>query len=421
MFLFVHKIMRGATGYTKLYNRQIRYYLLVSKLTTLEELALTEVSNLSISTSVFSPEDTVSKILGVLKDTKRTEAVASDNEKYGVIAVRDLLGVDQPEQTKVRKIWKQIGTITPSTSILKATELILNNVVPAVPVLDGKKVYLVSQQDIVGALKTVEGLKTTEVKNIMQSPVHTMSVDSPISHIRHTMRDKNYSFIPITENEKLVGMVTAEDIVHTFVTSASKTTRGDRSGKKVTRFPGQASGFMNMEPLTVNIDSTVHEVIRGMTATGRKACLVVDDENHVQGIITEMELLELIYDLVESRDELPVYILGVEEEDFLEKSIVEDKIRRVVERSIKIHPITEISVNVKTQRSKGERKRYKITIRAMGPTNSFNVTNEEWGLMEAFDGVVDQLSKTMRRGKKNTHKGKRRGRRRPNPHLKFRN
>jgi ribosome-associated translation inhibitor RaiA len=83
-----------------------------------------------------------------------------------------------------------------------------------------------------------------------------------------------------------------------------------------------------------------------------------------------------------------------------------------------MHTITEVSVRVKKQRSSGERTRYKITARALGPGESYNVENQDWGLMETFDGIVDQIAKTMRRAKTPNQKGTRRGRRRPNPHLK---
>ena len=385
---------------------------------TLEELAITEISSLPAgSASVFAPGDTVSKVLGVLKDTKRTEAVAAEGDRYGIVAVRDLLGVDQPERTKIESIWNQIGYVTPSTSVLETIDLIFGNGVSAVPLVDGRKVRLVSQQDILDALRDVEHLKETSAKSIMTSPVLTMKADSPIAQIRRTMMDKNFSFIPVTKEGKLSGMVTAEEIVHTFVTTVSKTTRGDRTGQKVARFPGQAGAVMNRQPLTVSTTASAMDVIKGMISTGEKACLVVDEESRIHGIITEMELLRLIHVLLPT-EELPVYIVGIEEENFFERTIVEDKIRRMVERSTKMQVITEVSVRIKRQRTSGERVRYKITARAMGPADSYNVENEDWGLMETIDGLTDQLAKTMRRAKTPHQKGKRRGRRRPNPHLK---
>jgi ribosome-associated translation inhibitor RaiA len=85
---------------------------------------------------------------------------------------------------------------------------------------------------------------------------------------------------------------------------------------------------------------------------------------------------------------------------------------------MKMQEITEIRVRVKSQRRMGERTRYTLSARAISPSISFSVENEGWGLMESFDGLVDALDKTLRRAKKEPQKGSRRGRRRPNPHLK---
>ena len=385
---------------------------------TLEELAQTYLSEIKVSKgSIFDPEDTANKVLGVLRDTNRTEAVATRGERYGVISVRDLLGVDQPEKTKIETIWKQVGTISPNNNVLEAVHFMVMNNVTAIPLVSREGASLLSQQNITAAMKDVQGLNSVKAKDIMMSPVVTMSKDAPIAQVRRTMLDKGFSHVPITNNEKLVGIITGEDIVTTFITAASKTTTGERSGEKVRRFPGQVSGFMNTQPVSVTPEASVLDVVTKIDEMGQKYCLLVDEEQRLHGIITHRELLGVIHSL-QPEPELPVYILGIDGEDFFEKTVVEEKIRRTVQRSVKMQEITEIRVRVKSQRSKGERTRYKITARAIGPSISFNAENEDWGLMETFDGLIDALDNTLRRAKKPPQKGKRRGRRRPNPHLK---
>ena len=385
---------------------------------TLEELAQTNLSEIQVSKgSIFDPEDTANKVLGVLRDTNQTEAVAARGTRYGVISVRDLLGVDQPERTKIESIWKQIGTISPSNNVLEAVRFMIMNNVTAVPMVSRDEVSLLSQQNITASIREVSDLNSVKAKDIMKSPVVTMDKDTPIAQIRRTMLDKGFSHVPITNNEKLVGIITGEDIVTTFITVGSKATTGERSGEKVRRFPGQVSGFMNTQPVSVVPEASVLDVVKKIDEMGQKYCLVVDEEERLHGIITHRELLGVIHSL-QPEAELPVYILGIDDENFFEKAVVEEKIRRTVQRTVKMQEITEVKVRVKSQRSKGERTRYSVTARAMGPSVSFNAENEGWGLMEAFDGLVDALDKTMRRAKKEPQKGKRRGRRRPNPHLK---
>jgi CBS domain-containing protein/ribosome-associated translation inhibitor RaiA len=384
---------------------------------TLEELARTNISEIETSSgSVFNPSDTASKVLGVLRDTNRTEAVATDGRKIGIITVRDLLGVDQPANTKIENIWKQVGNITPNTSILEAVDLMIRNNVTAMPVVSGDETFLLSQQDITSALKMVSELNSLKAKDIMVSPVVNVQKDTPIAHIRRRMLDEGISHMPIANDDALLGIITGEMIVTTFITGATKTTMGDRSGEKVSKFPGKVSGFMDTRPLTTSPDTGVLNVVKAIDKMGEKYCMVVDEEEKIQGIITHRELLAVLHNLIPEQ-ELPVYIVGIDDEDFFEKSVVEDKIRRTVERSMKIREdVTEVSVMVKTQRNEGERTRYKVTARVLGPTANYNVDNEAWGLMETFDGLVDALDKRLRRTKKEPQKGARRGRKRPNPH-----
>jgi CBS domain-containing protein/ribosome-associated translation inhibitor RaiA len=385
---------------------------------TLEELARSNISELKIHTdSVFNPEDPASKILGVFKDTNRDTAVAAKGDKYSIITMRDLLGVDQPANTKIDSIWKQVGSISLNTDVLEAVDLLIRNNITAIPVVSRDRVALLSQQDITLELSDVSELKQLMAKDVMVHPVHTADKETPIAHIRRTMLDKGISHIPITNNEKVVGIITGEDIVTTFITAQNKTTTGDRSGEKVSKFQGQAGGFMNKQPLMVSPESSVLEAVKQLVKMDEKYCLVADEER-LHGIITHRELLAVIHS-VKPEPMLPVYIVGIKDEDFFEKAIVEDKIRRTVTRSMRIQEdITEVSVKVKSQRSKGERTNYTITARAIGPTLSYNVESKGWGLMETFDGLVEALDKTLRRAKKEPQKGARRGRRRPNPHLK---
>jgi CBS domain-containing protein/ribosome-associated translation inhibitor RaiA len=387
---------------------------------TLVELAETEVRAILHSAGgVFSPGDQVSKVLGYLKDTGRPEAVASKGTRVGVISLRDLLGVDHPGRTKVESIWRQVGTLSPGAAVLDAAAILVEKGVRALPVVEGGEVVgVVSQVDVIDALSDVSSLRNMAAKEYMQNPVITVEHGDGVAQARRKMLDRDISHIPVTREGKLVGMVTSDAIVHTYITPASKTTRGEMVGEKVTRFPGKVSGVMDPHPLTVGTDADMLQVVQGMSRSGKTACLMVDDDRVVHGIVTPKELLGLIAGL-RGEEETPVYIMGITDEDFFERAVAEEKLRRIVERSVRIHPgITEVRVKVKKQRKRGERTRYSLTASAVGPSVEFHAENEGWGLMEAFDGLCDALEKTLRRAKKEPQKGARRGRRRPNPNLK---
>ena len=386
---------------------------------TLVELAETRVSELSHSHgSVFSPDDQASKVLGYLKDTGRYEAVASGGGRTGIITVRDLLGVDHPERTKVESIWEHVGTVDGDTAAIDVVVNLIDKGVRALPVVVRREVTgIISQMDLMDALAGLNELKSVAVKEIMVSPVTTLTLKDGIAQARSLMLDKGISNVPVLSEDRLKGMVTAQTIVHTFIAPASKTTTGDRVGKKVSNIPGQVSGIMDTQPIRVGPEANALNVAREMTRLNKGAALIVDDEERVQGIITPRELLRLVYDLRVEK-ELPVYIIGITDEDFFESAVAEGKVRRVVVKSMKMQPkITEVRINIKKQRTQGERMRYDITARVLGPEVSFNAENQGWGLMETFDGLLMALDNKLRRAKVEPEKKPRHGRRRPNPNL----
>jgi len=321
---------------------------------TLRELAFSDIKDLIHSrVSVFKPEDTASKVLGELKETGRYEAAVASEGKVGLITVRDLLGVSQPEQTRV--------------------------------------------------------LSGVPAKGLMRTPVLSLDINEKVSFARRLMLERGFSHIPVVEYNRLVGMVTAKNIVHAFITPISKTTTGERVGEKVARFPGTVSGIMDPRPFTVGSDGSALEVARGLRDQGKSACVVVDLRRMILGIITPRELLLPLLRFRKA-EELPVYIVGLSGTD-LERSVAEEKVRRVVERSLKIHPhINEVSVRVKQSKTRGTQTRYEVTARVLSAEEQFIAEEEGWDLLKVFDKLCDTLDKALRKSKHEPERSPRRRR-----------
>ncbi len=363
----------------------------------LRELAQVEVRRiLRPHRVVFSPKDTASRVLGELRETGRYEAIVRSDGKVGLVTVRDLLGVDQPDQTKIERIWRVTGSISPSINLIEFAQLLIRNNIRAMPVAEhGEVLGCASQVDLVEALTEAEELSGFEVKGVMRRPVASLDVNERISLARRIMLDRGFSHLPIVEYSKLVGIVTAESIVHHFITPSSRTTLGERIGEKVERFPGVVGGIMDIHPLTAKPESSVLEVIRGLTSRRKSACVIVDDDRAILGIVTPRELLMPLPGMAEEADP-PVYIVGVSDEDFLERGVAEEKVRRVLKRSMRIHPhISGVSIRVKRFKMEGSRNRYELKARILSPTEQFSAEASDWDLLAAFDELCDRIYRIL--------------------------
>ncbi|UCH57563.1 MAG: CBS domain-containing protein [Candidatus Bathyarchaeota archaeon] len=363
--------------------------------------------------SVFSSDEKVSRVLGVLKETGAYEAVIKSEGPLGLITVRDFLDVDQPSRTRIDRIWRATSSVPPTANVLEVAEKLVRNNIRAIPVVEaGNVIGIASQVDIITAMHDIQGLSGYPAKELVRSPIWSLDLDEGISNARRVMLDRGISHVPVVELGRLVGVVTAEEIVHTFITPASKTTLGERVGRRTSRFPGMVSGIMDPRPLTVSQEATVLEVVRGLKDQGKSACFMTEKGGRILGILTPRELLAPLLKFSAER-ELPVYIMGLSDEDFYERSIAEEKIRRIVGRSRRFRPdITEVSVRIKRSQSKGERTRYHLKGRALSADGQINAEAEGWDLLQVFDELIETLGKALRRSKPEAPRTRRRRSRR---------
>ena len=326
---------------------------------TIDELSQTEISELiNRRASVFTPEDSASKVKGELEKTGRYEAIVVGGGKVGMVTIRDLLGVDLLEQTKVDRLWKsQWQTPVTSDSWVGsvATELVRINARARPVVEDMRPVGIISQVDIVAAMADCPELKKTPAKDLAKMPLVTLGAYAKVAEARKLMLEKGISHIPIVKDEKLVGIVTAQDIVQYFTTGIGRMKTGDRLGPKASKYPGEVEDIMDKHPLTVGSDATALDVAKGLRDQEKSAALIVDEKGAVYGIITPKELLQLIAE-PEKESELPISIVGLTNEEFLEKSLAEEKVKKVVSLGMKLHPdINNVQVVIKKTEKGGEK------------------------------------------------------------------
>jgi len=375
---------------------------------SLREFAFSEIRGLiQTDVDVFNPEDTVSKVLGELERHGHYEALVQSNGKVGLVTIRDLLDVVQPEQTTIgdhpNDRWRAYRLVTPVHSVLDVVEIMIEDKVRALPVvLEGKALGYICQVDILEALCDIPEISEFLSKDLMISPVVSMDIDDNIGKAKRLMLDKRFSHIPIVKNNKLVGIVTAKALVHTFVTPIGTSTTGERFGEKIPRLTGTVGEIMEKLPLTAGPDVNALQIAEMMNERKKTACLIMLEDNRVFGILTPRELMAPMLRF-RGEDELPVYIVGLQEYgDFYEKAIVEEKVRRVVKRAMKIHPhLSEISIRISATRERGNRSRYEVTanVYSKATEEQFDIGKSGWDLMKVFDEISDTLDRLLRDSK----------------------
>jgi len=375
---------------------------------SLREFAFSEIRDLvRTDIDIFTPGDRVSRVLGELKESDHYEAVVVSDGKVGLVTVRDLLDVVQPHQTEIgghpKDRWSVYRAVSPSQTVLEVSEPMIKNRVRALPVVeDGEAVGFICQVEIMEALGGVKELSDIPAKDLMRAPVVAMGAGEGVASARRAMLDGGFSHVPVVDGGRLVGLVTAKDIVHTFITPIGSATTGERIGQKVARFSGTLGEIMDAHPYTAEPETNAREVAGRMRELGKSACLVAGDDGRLFGIITPRELMAPMLRFL-GEEELPVYIVGLSgEEYFFDRAVAEEKIRRVVRRGVEIHPhMAEVSVKVERSSPGGERKRYEVSAEVYNYSRGerFAVKEEGYDLLRVFDELCDALDRVMRDSK----------------------
>ncbi len=119
-------------------------------------------------------------------------------------------------------------TISADQTIPDAHEIMAQNGVKRLPVMkNGKLVGVVSKEDIVQASPSKATsfsmgeitylLSKTKISQIMNKNPFTISSNALLEEAAILMRDNNVSFLPVVDNDKLVGIITESNIFDSFI------------------------------------------------------------------------------------------------------------------------------------------------------------------------------------------------------------
>jgi acetoin utilization protein AcuB len=120
---------------------------------------------------------------------------------------------------------KDLVTITPDTSLVKARDLIAEKLIEHLLVVnkDGKLVGIVSDRDLkqtwaspattLSAHELNYLLKQLDVETMMVTKIITISPGTTIERAARIMQEDRISALPVMDKEKLVGIITTTDVM----------------------------------------------------------------------------------------------------------------------------------------------------------------------------------------------------------------
>ncbi|MEM3852152.1 MAG: CBS domain-containing protein [Methanomassiliicoccales archaeon] len=107
-------------------------------------------------------------------------------------------------------------TVSGQTTLLQATQLMVVSGTGFLIVMDGKRTGIVTEWDIVKAVAGQTDLRSTHLKDVMRSPVMSVTPDTPTDVVASMMAEKGIRRLLVEEDGKIIGVITSKDILRIF-------------------------------------------------------------------------------------------------------------------------------------------------------------------------------------------------------------
>lgn len=240
--------------------------------------------NLSRIPVTATNEDNKKVLVGIISEKDIADKLGS--AKYGNMA---------PSHFHVSTVMvKDLITVDENDDITDVAKILIKENIGALPVLsDGEMVGIVTKSDFIYLCKA-KAYEKISVKDIMTRDIISISADDRLVHARKVIMDSGVGRLLLTEDNELAGIITSKDIAKAFVSFRKHTPDKYQSSqiKELT-----AGDFMSTHVETISQYASIPQLADAMLETGYNGYPVVDDEDQIIGIVTQSDLLKLIYEI----------------------------------------------------------------------------------------------------------------------------
>ncbi len=358
---------------------------------------------------VVDADDTISKLVPLLEkyeDRAHAIVVKEGKEIVGVVREKDLIrghALKNPHETKVRSIMIKTGIVplyelTPE----KVARRFVEDSTPFVLVRLNGKYGTIYINDFLLKLKSeLEGVR---VADVMNPEVVTVRRFDTAAKALATMRNHGIDrVVVVDENHRVIGIVTAKDILDRVIAPRRRARLGEESGEKERTLSIMVESIMSSPVITVQRSDSVAEAI-DLMVENRISSLPVTRDGLPEGILIKKDILEYFLRKSEKK-EIGVQIITTDISlDEFDREAIMDDVERFMRKFSEFLGESYLFVYIKRHK---ERFRglplIHVRLKLSSERGNFMVSGESWGVEYAVHVALKKLEREVLKEKELLH------------------
>jgi CBS domain-containing protein len=234
--------------------------------------------------------DNFSQVINLFNDTDAI--IITDHDKYhGMLLKRTLMGPTVTLNTKLHTMLSHTPKLTPTTPVEEIARVMVENNVYYLPVLDNETLLgIVTADDVVKKL-TEQNIGTQPIKTIMCTKPLSVSPHETIGKVLHLFRQENISYLAVVDHNNVVGAITINTIINNVLHTPGNVEASDGfESERRQKLDLPAKTIMQEQPLLLSPETSIRDVHTKMHKSELPGILI-GKENHLHGIVTHKEFL----------------------------------------------------------------------------------------------------------------------------------
>lgn len=210
--------------------------------------------------------------------------------------LRNIAELERNAHEKARDVAKYgIITIRSEESVYKAIEIMVKKNISGLPVVNNTSlVGIISEKDVLGLLYNAEFLPGN-VGEYMTENIISFDEEDSLDDIYECLINNSFRRVPILHDGKLTGLITRADLLRAKIEKLKYQGLSDEIVEQQ-RNTILARDVMKSGLLTVRPQTPIYESIEILATNNITGLPVVDDFMNLVGIVSEKDILKLLYD-----------------------------------------------------------------------------------------------------------------------------